>query len=133
MVQEPPAGGPMRVLVVDDNRDAANSLALLVRLWGHEARVAYGGADGLHAAVEFRPQAAFLDVEMPGMHGGQLAQAIRATPGLEKILLVAASGSDPDDPRLAPYVTLFDDFVRKPYNLPRLEALLAARAAHPAG
>jgi DNA-binding response OmpR family regulator len=121
--------GTLRVLVVDDNRDAADTLALLLRLWGHEVRVAYDGASGLAAALEFRPDAAVLDVAMPGLDGGQVAERLRGTPGLENMLLVAATGTDPRDPRVAGRHGFFDHYLRKPYNLDQLEALLGARAA----
>jgi DNA-binding response OmpR family regulator len=118
---------PLRVLVVDDNRDAADSLGLLVRLWGHEARVAYDGPSGLAAALEFRPDAALLDVMMPGgMHGGQLAEALRHTPGVEGALLVAVSGAAPE--AIGEQAGLFDRYLRKPCDTDELEALLRAHS-----
>jgi DNA-binding response OmpR family regulator len=123
---------PLRVLVVDDNRDAADSLSVLLQLWGHEARVAYDGAEGLRAALEFRPQVALLDVQMPLMHGGQLAQALGQLLGPEGVVLVATSATDPEDARLDGYAPLFDHYLLKPYNLARLEALLAGCAAQAA-
>jgi CheY-like chemotaxis protein len=68
---------PVRVLVVDDNHDAADSLAILLRLWGYEVWVAYDGVAGLGAARHFRPQVALLDIQMPRMHGGEVARRLR--------------------------------------------------------
>jgi CheY-like chemotaxis protein len=94
--------------------------------------VAYDGAEGLRAALEFRPQVALLDVRMPRMHGGQLAQALRRLLGPEGVVLVATSATDPQDPRLSRYAPLFDHYLLKPYNVARLEALLAGCAAQAA-
>jgi len=70
-----------RVLLADDNRDAADSLALLLSIEGHEVRVAYGGAAALSLAQSFRPEVALLDIGMPDVDGYQVARALRATPG----------------------------------------------------
>ena len=71
---------PLRVLVADDNRDSADSSATLLRLDGHDVRVAYSGVDALTSlAEEFVPQLALLDIGMPGMNGYELARRIRAT------------------------------------------------------
>ncbi len=116
----------LRVLVVDDVADAADTLALLVDLWGHEARVARDGPAALTAAAGFRPHVVLLDVMMPGMSGGEVASHLRRQPGLEPPVLVATTANDQDDPRLAAYNGLFNHFLRKPYNLDGLEKLLAS-------
>jgi CheY-like chemotaxis protein len=83
---------PLRVLVVDDSRDSAESLALLVRFWGHEAVVAYDGPAALEAARAGRPDVVLLDIAMPGMDGCQLARHLRQMAGMEEALLVAVTG-----------------------------------------
>ena len=67
-------GRARRLLVVDDNRDAADSLAVLLRLQGHEVRVAHDGPAALELAASFRPDVAFLDIGMPGMDGYEVAR-----------------------------------------------------------
>src|SRR5262249_13328129 len=82
-----PRGDALRSLVVDDNPDAARSLALLLRLDGHEVRVADDGPSALRTAAEFRPEAVLLDIGLPGMDGNEVAKRLRATPGLERSVL----------------------------------------------
>lgn len=84
---------PLRILIVDDNRDAADSLALLVDLWGHTVTVAYDGEAGLRAASEWRPECLILDINMPGLDGYTLAAKVRQQPGLEGAKLVAVSAT----------------------------------------
>jgi CheY-like chemotaxis protein len=85
---------PLRVLVVDDNKDAADSLRMVLELQGeHVVRVAYDGAAGLAAAADFRPDLALLDIGLPkGMDGYEVARRLRALPGLGKVPLVALTG-----------------------------------------
>jgi two-component system, OmpR family, response regulator len=93
---------PLRVLIVDDNRDAADSLAVLLGLPAptttdgpsrtrYEVRVAYDGLEGLRVAREFVPDCLISDISMPGMDGYELARAIRREPALEGVQLVALS------------------------------------------
>ncbi len=83
---------PLLVLVVDDSRDCAESLGLLVRLWGHEAVVAYDGPSALAAARARTPDVVLLDLAMPDLDGCELARRLRQLAGAEKALLVAISG-----------------------------------------
>jgi two-component system, chemotaxis family, CheB/CheR fusion protein len=80
------------VLVVDDSPDCAESVALLVRFWGHEAVVTYDGPAALEAARARAPDVALLDIAMPKMDGYQLARRLRRVAGVEKALLVAVTG-----------------------------------------
>jgi CheY-like chemotaxis protein len=82
-------GNRLHVLVVDDNRDAADSLCMLLRLWGYDCRVAYDGAAGLRAAYDYQPDCLLLDIAMPGLDGYTLARRVRAQPGLERAKLIA--------------------------------------------
>ncbi len=82
-----------RVLVVDDNADAADSLSILLRLLGHEVVTAYAGPGGLTLAESFQPEVVFLDIGMPGMSGYEVARRLKAGPAAPGIrLLVAVSG-----------------------------------------
>jgi CheY-like chemotaxis protein len=79
----------LRVLVVDDNRDAADSLGTLLSLWGYDYRLAYDGAAGWEAACAYRPNCLLLDIGMPGLDGYTLARRVRQEPSLEGAKLVA--------------------------------------------
>jgi CheY-like chemotaxis protein len=86
----------LRVLVVDDNRDAADALGAVLDLSGADVRVCYDGPSAVAAAEAFRPQVALLDVHMPGMDGCELARRLDALAGDDPLLLVAVTGvSDP--------------------------------------
>ncbi len=89
--QKPSPSG-YRLLVVDDNQDAADSLADLLRLEGHEVRVAYSGVAALEMTESCAPDALFLDIGMPGMDGYEVARRIRQQPGREKVVLAALTG-----------------------------------------
>lgn len=86
---------PARVLVVDDNQDAADTTAMVLRLGGFAVRACYGGAEALAAAEGFRPQVCLLDFNMPGMDGDELAGRLRLLLGTGVILvaLTAAKGA----------------------------------------
>jgi CheY-like chemotaxis protein len=83
------ARGRFLVLVVDDNQDDADTLCMLLRMWGYDCRVAYDGAAGLRLACDFRPDCLLLDIAMPGMDGYALARKVREQPGLRHAKLVA--------------------------------------------
>lgn len=113
LVTTAPNRAPLRVLIVDDNQDAADSLALLIGLRTSvdtssqsqnrfEIRVAYDGIEGLRAAREFVPDCVVSDVRMPGLNGYQLARAVRSEPALAGVKLVALSAyADAEHNRLA--------------------------------
>jgi PAS domain S-box-containing protein len=81
-----------RLLVVDDNKDAADSLAMLLRLQGHEVRVAHSGPAALEMTKTYVPHAVFLDIGMPGMDGYEVARRMRQQPSLENVVLAALTG-----------------------------------------
>jgi PAS domain S-box-containing protein len=117
-----------RVLVVDDNEDGAESLAMFLRLAGHEVRTVHDGAAVLDAAHHFRPQVVFLDIGLPGdLTGYDLAPRLRELPGLEGVLLVALTGYGQEEDRRRACAVGFDHHVTKPADLSALHALLAAR------
>ena len=117
-----------RVLVADDNRDAADSLGMILGMWGHDVRVAHGGREALQAAAEFRPDVVLLDIGMPDLNGYETAQALRATPGGAQLELIALTGwGHPDDKRRAAEAG-FDRHLTKPVDPAELERLLRAGA-----
>src|SRR5436305_6128077 len=86
------AAPPLRVLVVDDDHDSADSLGLLLGFWGFEAHVAYDGPSAMDAAPSFHPDVAIIDLAMPHMDGCQVARQLRDLPSLELRLLIALTG-----------------------------------------
>ena len=88
-----PTTGLFRVLVVDDNVDMAESLAMLVLAAGHDVQTVHDGATALTVALDYRPNAVLLDIGLPGQHGYEVARQLRQQPGQEKVLLIAAFAS----------------------------------------
>jgi PAS domain S-box-containing protein len=114
-----------RVLVVDDNVDAADSLATLLCLGGHEVQVAHGGPAALELVKVYRPEMAFLDIGMPGMDGYEVARRMRKQPGLEKVVLAALTGWGQEEDRRRTSEAGFDHHLVKPPELKMVESLLA--------
>ena len=114
-----------RVLVVDDNVDAAESLALLLQLGGSEAHVAHDGATALRMAAELRPEVVFLDLGMPGMDGYEVARRLRGDASLRSVLLVALTGWGQEDDRRRSAAAGFDLHVVKPVEPGALASVLA--------
>jgi CheY-like chemotaxis protein len=115
----------LRILVADDFLDSAESLQILLSLWGNEVLVTHRGWATLAVLQEFRPHIAFLDFQMPDLNGGEVAQMMRQMPGFERLILIAATGTDENEESFKPYLKLFDHHLRKPFNLSELESLLA--------
>jgi signal transduction histidine kinase/DNA-binding response OmpR family regulator len=113
-----------RVLVVDDNRDAAELLADSLRALGHTARVAVDGPSAVQAAGEFRPDVALLDLGLPVMDGFELAHRLKARPGLAHLQLVAITGYGQESDRQRTREAGFDAHLVKPVELERLESWL---------
>jgi signal transduction histidine kinase/ActR/RegA family two-component response regulator len=117
----------LRVLVVDDLHDAADSLAALLRLQGHEVHVAHDGHAAVATALRERPALVLLDIGLPGLNGYDACRAMREA-GLTDALIVAVSGhGQPEDRRLS-QVSGFDDHLVKPVELGQLQALVERRA-----
>jgi len=117
---------PHRVLVADDNLDATETLAILLRHAGHEVAVSHNGSDTLERASSFRPHVVFLDVGMPGMDGYETARRLRQLPGGEQILLVALTGFGQSSDRQRAREVGFDEFLVKPAT-PEVVVELAGR------
>lgn len=122
---------PRRVLIVDDNHDAAESTALIVGAAGHTVEVAYDGPMALSIAASFKPEVALLDIGLPGMDGYELAKRLRQLPGMEKALLVAISGYGTEDDRRASKEAGLDCHLVKPVDPDALARLLATAAEIP--
>jgi len=116
-----------KILVVDDNRDAADSLALLLRLMGNDVRVARDGASALALAPEFGPAVVLLDIGLPGMDGYEVARGLRARPELTGVVLIALTGWSQDEDRPRSHEAGFDHHLIKPVDIGALQALLSAR------
>jgi CheY-like chemotaxis protein len=114
-----------RILIVDDNRDAADSLALLLQLSGHTVRAAYDGLEAVHAASEFRPEVILLDIGLPKLNGYEAAQRIRVLAGGAHVLLIALTGWGQDADRRRSEEAGFDVHLVKPLDHAALEQLLA--------
>ena len=119
----------LRLLVVDDNVDAADVLAMFLQLAGHEVKVAHGGPAALGIAATFQPQVILLDIGLPGMNGYEAARQLRQLPGLEKVLLVAVTGYGEDHDRRQAQEAGFDHHLTKPVDPEALGELLAHSAA----
>jgi PAS domain S-box-containing protein len=116
----------LRVLIVEDNRDAAESLRLLLELGGHRVRVGHAGPAGLEAAREFRPDVVLCDIGLPGgMDGYAVARAFRADPGQAGTALVALSGYGREEDRRRACEAGFDHHLTKPVDPEVLDRLLA--------
>ncbi|MEO6325496.1 MAG: ATP-binding protein [Thermoanaerobaculia bacterium] len=118
-----------RILVVDDNVDAALTLAELLELDGHETHVAHDGPAAVEAARSLRPQIVVLDLGLPGFDGLEAARRIRARPDLTGILLIALSGLVQPEDRARSRAAGFDHHLAKPVNVRSLQSLLASHSA----
>ena len=116
--------GALRILVVDDNEDAAAMLAIYLRKLGHVIRVVHDGPSALRAAVELVPDVALVDIGLPVMDGYELARRLRQEPGLERLRLVAVTGYGQDKDRERSREAGFDLHLVKPVDRARFKAAL---------
>jgi CheY-like chemotaxis protein len=123
-----------KVLVVDDERDGAEGMAMFFRCCGHETATAYNGVEALEVSASFKPDAVILDIEMPLMDGFQAARAMRDRSTGSKPLLVAVTALADNDVAERAKSCGFDFYLAKPANLESLRALVEqARPAPLAG
>ena len=115
-----------RILVADDNRDAAESLAMLLEMAGHEVRVAHLGRSALSLAQMFRPDTALLDIGMPDLSGYEVAQSLRREPWAANIRLIAHTGWGQDSDRRRALEAGFDHHLIKPVDPDQLTGLIAS-------
>jgi CheY-like chemotaxis protein len=113
-----------RVLIVDDNRDAAEMLADLLKTLGHSVAVAFDGPSALLAAPQMKPEIMLIDIGLPSMDGYELARRLKAMPEFENVWLFALTGYGQDSDRKRSLEAGFRDHMVKPVNLDRLESIL---------
>jgi signal transduction histidine kinase/ActR/RegA family two-component response regulator len=117
-----------RILVVDDNVDVAESMAMALDLFGHQTRAVHDGVAALQAGAEFLPQVILLDIGLPDQNGYEVARQIRRMPWGRDVLLIAATGWGQDADRQLAEDAGFDQHLTKPVDFARLQALLAQRS-----
>jgi CheY-like chemotaxis protein len=116
--------GPLRILVVDDNVDMANSLGRLLELEGHTITTAHDGLAALAAARKFKPNAIVLDIGLPGLDGYRVAEALRREPAFNDVRLVAVSGYGQAEDRSRAKAAGFDHHLVKPVDFGQLVSVL---------
>jgi CheY-like chemotaxis protein len=114
-----------RLLIVDDNVDAADSLATLLGLSGHQVRTAYGGPAALEAVESYQPEVVLLDIGLPGLDGYEVARQLRRMPNGSAVTLVALTGYGQEDDRRKTHNAGFDHHLVKPVDPDELVRLLA--------
>jgi PAS domain S-box-containing protein len=129
---EVPDGPPRRILVVDDNADAADMMRTLLELLGHQVRVAYDGFAALAVAIDFRPDIGLFDIGLPSMDGFELARRIRADPRTQSIFLVAVTGWGQEEDRQRSRDHGFDAHLTKPADPDAVRRLVAGASRTPA-
>lgn len=115
-----------RILVVDDNVDAAKMLAMLLEMWGHQVWVAHDGQEALEVAISYRPAMVLLDIGLPRMDGYELARRLRQQVGLSEATLVALTGYGHEEARRRSREAGFDHHLVKPIGFGELRRLLTA-------
>ncbi len=120
---------PLRILVVDDNHDSADTLAMLLGMDGHELQVAYDGLEAIAAAEQFRPDVVLLDIGLPRMNGHDACRRIREQPWGRTMRLIALSGWTQEEDRRKSWDAGFNEHLAKPPSYPHLRQLLDAAAA----
>jgi len=103
-----------RILVADDDLDGAETLAIVLRVAGHDVQIAHDGPSTLRIAADFQPDVVFLDVGMPGMDGFETARQLRQSVQLDKAVLVALTGYGREEDRARAAQAGFDHFLVKP-------------------
>jgi PAS domain S-box-containing protein len=119
------APAALRILVVDDNQDAAESLGMLLGLKGNEVRTAHDGLEAVEAAAAFQPDVVLLDIGLPKLNGYEAARQIREQPGCTGVVLIALTGWGQDEDRRRSREAGFDHHMTKPVELADLQKLLA--------
>ncbi len=116
-------GSSQRILVVDDNSDAADTLAELLEMYGHTVRTAYTGAQATERTLEFKPDIVFLDIGLPDMSGYEVAVKLRQLPIPQQFLLVALTGYGQEHDRQSALAAGFNEHFAKPVDFGKLAAL----------
>jgi CheY-like chemotaxis protein len=114
-----------RILVVDDNADSADSLAMVLGLDGHEVRAVYTGGHAIEQAQRFKPEVMLVDIGLPDLDGYEVARRIRALPALQSVCLVAVTGYGQDADKERAFAAGFAEHLVKPIEFPTLDRVLA--------
>ena len=120
-----------RILVVDDNPDVADSLAMLLRLEGHEVDIAYSAAATFEAVQRMRPEVVLLDIGLPQMNGYEIARRLRAAPAAERAHLIALTGYGQEHDREQAREAGFAAHLVKPADIEAVSKVLASLASAP--
>jgi PAS domain S-box-containing protein len=120
----PPIADGLRILVVDDNRDAAESLGLLLSAEGHTVQMAFDGLMALELAASFEPEVVLLDIGLPGLDGYAVAQRLREQPETRAALIIAITGYGQGEDRARAIALGFDHYLIKPVDLTQINELL---------
>jgi two-component system, sensor histidine kinase len=130
-VFEAPAAAPqqvhdrkLRILIVEDNPDGRETLAMMLGMRGHEVHEAEDGPSGVRQALEIQPDAAIVDIGLPGFDGYEVARRVRAAARGAAIRLVALTGYGQEEDRRAAFAAGFDSFLVKPADLKTLFSIL---------
>jgi len=131
----PTTGSAMRILIVDDNRDGADSLSKMLQLMGNDTRTAYDGQEAVDAAGNFRPDVVLLDIGMPQLNGYDACRRIRGQPWAENIVICAMTGWGQEEDRRRSHDAGFDHHMVKPVEPRALMNMLASipRTGQPPG
>jgi CheY-like chemotaxis protein len=119
-----PCGERLRILIIEDNRDAAASLQILLECLGHKAVVAYSGPDGLQLALSWQPDVVLADIGLPGLNGWEVAERLRQHPALSQARLIAITGYGSEADRARSRQAGFDHHLTKPCDPADLRGLL---------
>jgi CheY-like chemotaxis protein len=115
---------PLRLLIVEDNHDAAESLRLLFQLQGYDVTVAYDGLNGVRLAREQHPEVILCDLGLPGLDGFDVAKAVRRNPDTATVPLIAVSGYGGEDDRRRSREAGFNHHLTKPADPDELQSLI---------
>jgi CheY-like chemotaxis protein/anti-sigma regulatory factor (Ser/Thr protein kinase) len=127
-------GSPaLRVLVVEDNVDAAESLAILLRMFGHQPHVVHTGMAGLDAASTYQPNVILLDIGLPGMDGYEVARRLRQQPASKDVPVIAMSGYSMTEESTSVRGSSFDQYLVKPVEPEKLQEVLLSMANRQSG
>src|SRR5690348_7003422 len=119
-----------RLLVVDDNKDAAESMSMLLEMWGHEVAFAFDGPSAIETAEQWQPEAVFLDIGLPGMDGYEVAERLRELPQAKDAVLIAITGYGQEVDRLRSRRAGIDHHLVKPVAPDTLRSLIDSLQLH---
>lgn len=119
-----PGKQPLRILIIEDNRDYAEGLQLFLELFGHEVTVAYTGTEGVEAALRMLPQVVLCDIGLPGLDGYEVARLLRANPLTANVHLIAVTGYGSERDRQRAAESGFDAHLVKPVEAAEILKLI---------